>query len=101
METQFDGAHISGDDEVARQRVKRQVAALNRLVPGFPSMTLGQVVASVMAAADEVEGGLDIEEFLAGEGHSSRTIEFVLAYLRQDVPMLPEPVREDSDGDHD
>jgi hypothetical protein len=53
-------------------------------------MTLGQTVASVVAATEEAEGVLDVQRFLADEGHSWQTIESVLAYLGLDVPLLAE-----------
>ena len=90
MDAEFDGTYTSGEDEVTRQRLKHRAAFLERPVSGFPGMTLGQTVASVVAATEEAEGVLDVQRFLADEGHSWQTIESVLAYLGLDVPLLAE-----------
>ena len=68
-------------DQVARQRRKRAAALLDRSVAGFDELTLDDVVRSVIAAADEAKGALDVEEFLTNRGHGWQTIELVRTCL--------------------
>jgi hypothetical protein len=75
-------------DEVARQRRKRQAAALDRSVPGFPAVTVGQLAEESTAAA--TAGGADaVSELLATGGHTAATIDQVLRCLdlRSAVPV--------------
>jgi hypothetical protein len=81
MESEPDGPSPGGDDELSRQREKRTTALLARCVPGFSGLTFGQTLAGVVLAAEQAPGTLDVERFLAGEGHDRRTIESILAYL--------------------
>ena len=71
----------SGEDDLARQRRKREVRLLAQPVAGFPAMTVGDVVTTVMAATEESRGALDVPRFLADRGYSWHTIETVLAYV--------------------
>jgi hypothetical protein len=91
MESEPGGPSPAGDDELSRQREKRAAALLARWVPGFSGLTFGQTVAGVVLAAEHTPGPLDVERFLAGQGHDRRTIESVLAYLGPDA--LPHPSR--------
>ena len=72
-----------GDDDLARQRRKREARLLDQEVAGFPGVTLADVVADVLAAS---EGGhVDVTFYLDARGHGWQTIEAVLSYLhRQD-----------------
>jgi hypothetical protein len=87
MEPEPDGPYSGSDDEVSRQREKRNTAFLARLVPGFPGLTFGQTVARVVLAGEQAADVLDVERFLADQGHDWRTIESVLAYLGLDAAM--------------
>lgn len=87
MDPQLHALDTDGEDEVARQRRKHWAASLNRPVPGFPAMTLGQIVAGVPAATAEAGGALDVAQFLAGQGHSQETIEKVQGYLDMERAM--------------
>lgn len=68
-------------DEVARQRRKRAVSLLDRPVAGFDGVTLNDVVRSVVAATEESDGPLEVEEFLTERGHVWQTVEMVRACL--------------------
>lgn len=68
-------------DEVARQRRKRASLLLDRSVAGFDDITLDDVLRSVVAAADESDGPLDVERFLTERGHAWQTIEMVQVCL--------------------
>jgi hypothetical protein len=100
MGTGLDGSGPTASDaadEVSRQRRKHWDASLNRPVPGFPEMTLAEVVAEVEAATDDDSGvfsapdelvvpGDDgaagaVSRFLAGRGHTPATIRKVQGYL--------------------
>ena len=99
MSTGLDGSEPTTDnaaDEVSRQRRKHWEASLNRSVPGFPEMTLAEVVAEVEAATDADSGvfsapdelvvpgedcGGAVSRFLAGRGHTPATIRKVQGYL--------------------
>ena len=74
------------DDDLARQRRKRDERLLATVLPDDPSETLGDVVAEVVAAAaslhDPATGAeLDVRSYLAQQGHSWGTIEAVVDYL--------------------
>jgi hypothetical protein len=72
-----------GDDDLARQRRKREARLLDQDVAGFPGVTLADVVADVLAASDD--GQVDVTRYLDERGHGWQTIEAVLGYLqRQD-----------------
>jgi hypothetical protein len=62
-------------DQVARQRRKRAAGLLDR------SVTLDDVVRSVIAAIDECDGPLDVDQFLTERGHAWQTIEMVRACI--------------------
>jgi hypothetical protein len=112
MGTGLDGSGPTASDaadEVSRQRRKHWDASLNRPVPGFPEMTLAEVVAEVEAATDLDSGvfsapdelvvpGEDLAgavgRFLAGRGHTPATIRTVQGYL--DLQRALESQREAS-----
>jgi hypothetical protein len=83
------------DDDLARQRRKRDERLLAQALPDDPSRTVGDVVADVLAAAADRDGrldddgstaGFDVERYLDGLGHGSPTITTVMDYLeRQDA----------------
>ena len=77
-----------GDDDLARQRRKREARLLDEHVADFPELTLADVVAEVLAASDTAPGTLDVRGYLATEGHGWRTIEAVVGYL--DRHYLPD-----------
>ncbi|HET6920038.1 MAG TPA: hypothetical protein VFI46_11310 [Jiangellaceae bacterium] len=70
------------DDDLSRQRRKRQARLLDRPVPDFPALTVADIVADVLAASDEGHAPLDVPGYLTEHGHSSTTIETVVAYLQ-------------------
>jgi hypothetical protein len=68
-----------GLDEVALQRSKHRAARLNRPVPGFPAITVGELAEQVRAAgADTAES---VTQFLRNGGHGTETIGSVLRCL--------------------
>jgi hypothetical protein len=69
-------------DEVARQRRKRTEALLDRPVAGFDDITLRDVLICVLAATEESPEPLDVERFLAEQGHVWQTVEVVLTSLQ-------------------
>ncbi|HMG44361.1 MAG TPA: hypothetical protein VK611_23715 [Acidimicrobiales bacterium] len=79
-----------GDDDLARQRRKREARLLDEHIADFPELTLADVVAEVLAARDTAPGTLDVRGYLATEGHGWRTIEAVVGYLdRYPLPATP------------
>lgn len=70
------------DDDLARQRRKRETRALGQRVAEFPDMTVADVVADVLAAS-EGDVSLDIAGYLAVSGYGNDTIEAVLAYVHR------------------
>jgi hypothetical protein len=76
------------DDDLSRQRRKRQARLLDRPVPDFPELTVADVVADVLAASDEGHAPLDVPSYLTEHGHSWTTIETVLAYLQGQRPPV-------------
>ena len=77
-----------GDDELARQRRKREARLLDQRTFDFQELTLADLVADVLAAIEMSRGPLDIRAYLAGQGHGWRTIEAVVGHLRRQY--LPE-----------
>jgi hypothetical protein len=78
----------SGDDDLSRQRRKREARLLDREVPDFPGVTVADVVADVLAAGNEGHSALDVPSYLAGRGHTSTTIKTVVDYLQRQRPPL-------------
>lgn len=80
------------DDDLARQRRKREARLLDRPVPDFPGVTLADVVADVVAASDGGRVPLDVNGYLGAQGHGWQTIEAVIGYLhrhyRPDSPTM-------------
>jgi hypothetical protein len=74
------------DDDLSRQRRKREARLLDRPVPDFPALTVADIVADVFAATDGGHAALDVPSYLAERGHTSTTIETVLAYLQGQGP---------------
>jgi hypothetical protein len=82
------------DDDLSRQRRKREERLLAQALPDDPDVTVGELVADVLAATSgDDEGGaeLDVRQYLADRGHEWPTIKTVVDYLeRQDaVRALP------------
>lgn len=86
-----------GDDDLARQRRKRDARLLDEHLVDYPALTIADVVAEVLAASDAREGRddpLDVRTYLAAEGHHWRTIEAVVAFMqRYYVPDGPTPTQ--------
>ncbi|HEY8525879.1 MAG TPA: hypothetical protein VIL48_12985 [Acidimicrobiales bacterium] len=74
------------DDDLARQRRKREERLLARRLPNDPNVTVADVVAEVVAAAATAGAGtagtrLDVPRYLAHQGHAPATIDTVVDYL--------------------
>ena len=83
-------------DEVARQRRKRATDFLDRPVAGFDDVTLDDVVRTVIAASDESQGSIDVDQFLAEHGHTNQTVEMVhvcLAFVDRQASFPPPTLR--------
>jgi hypothetical protein len=79
-----------GDDDLARQRRKRDARLLDEHLVDYPALTIADVVAEVLAASDATDRPLDVRTYLAAEGHHWRTIEAVVAFMhRHYVPDGP------------
>jgi hypothetical protein len=85
---------LVGDDDLARQRRKREARLLDQPVVGFPSLTVADVVADVLAASDQGRKPLDVRGFLAAQGHGQGTVDAVVGYLHRqhlaDGPTSPQ-----------
>ena len=78
-----------GDDDLARQRRKREARLLDQQLVDSPELTLADVVADVLAASDTDPGTLDVRGYLTAEGHHWRTIEAVIGYLHRHYVPYP------------
>jgi hypothetical protein len=76
------------DDDLSRQRRKREARLLDGAVPDFPGLTVADLVADVLAASDEGHAAHDVPSYLAERGHTWTTITTVVDYLqRQRTPF--------------
>lgn len=82
------------DDDLSRQRRKRDDRLLATTLPDDPAVTVGDVVADVLAAsgadAPGPPSGFDVRSYLAAQGHDRPTIETVVDYLDRQA-ALPVP----------
>jgi hypothetical protein len=86
------------DDDLARQRRKRDERLLAQQVPGAPDLTVGDLVADVLAATADERGSVagpqfDVGGYLADRGHDWPTIKTVVEYVerRESPGSLPQP----------
>jgi hypothetical protein len=82
------GEPWSGDDDLSRQRRKREARLLDGRVPDFPSLTVADLVADVLAASNEDHASFDVPNYLVEQGHTTRTIQTVVDYLQRNQPPL-------------
>jgi hypothetical protein len=75
--------HPIGDDDLARQRRKREARLLDQEVPGFPGVILADIVADVLAASDADPTAFDVGGYLQARGHGWQTVEAVVGYLQR------------------
>jgi hypothetical protein len=78
----------TGDDDLSRQRRKREARVLDGQVPDFPGLTVADVVADVLAASDDGRAVFDVPHYLVEQGHTSMTIRSVVDYLRRSRPSF-------------
>lgn len=77
-----------GDDDLSRQRRKRDTRLLDGEAIDHPGLTMADVVADVLAASNESTAPFDVPRYLAERGHTSTTINTVVDYLqRQRTPL--------------
>ena len=76
------------DDDLSRQRRKRDARLLDGEVPEFPGLTVADVVADILAASDEGDATLDVPSYLVARGHTSTTIKTVVEYVQRQRPPL-------------
>jgi hypothetical protein len=76
----------TGDDDLSRQRRKREARLLDSNVPDFPGLTVADVVADVLAASNDGRSAFDVPDYLVERGHTSMTIETVVDYLERTRP---------------
>lgn len=74
------------DDDLSRQRRKREARLLDGGVADFPGVTVADVVADVLAASDEGDAALDVPSYLLERGHTRTTITTVVDYLQRQRP---------------
>ncbi len=79
---------VMDDDDLSRQRRKREARLLDGEVPDFPGVTVADLVADVLAASDEGHATLDVPRYLVERGHTSTTITTVVDYLQRQWPPL-------------
>jgi hypothetical protein len=77
-----------GDDDLSRQRRRREARLLDGKVPEFPGLTVADVVADVLAASNEGHATFDVPNYLVELGHTSTTIKTVVEYLQRDRPSV-------------
>jgi methyl coenzyme M reductase subunit C-like uncharacterized protein (methanogenesis marker protein 7) len=76
----------TGDDDLSRQRRKRDARLLDGEVPDFPGLTVADVVADVLAASHDGHAAFDVPDYLVERGHTSMTIKTVVEYLVRSQP---------------
>ena len=77
-----------GNDDLARQRRKREARLLDGRVPEFPDLTVADVVADVLAASSGGHAAFDVPNYLLDLGHTSATVKTVVEYIERDRPHL-------------
>ena len=90
------GRYEMADDDLSRQRRKRDERLLAQAVPGAPDLTVGDLVADVLAAtadgrARRADRAFDMPGYLAERGHDWPTIKTVVDYVERhdDAPGHP------------
>jgi hypothetical protein len=76
------------DDDLSRQRRKREERLLAQPIPGAPDLTVGDLVADVLAAtadgrAERAGPAFDMPGYLAERGHDWPTIKTVVDYVER------------------
>lgn len=73
----------SFEDDLSRQRRKREARLLDQPVTGFAGLIVADIVAEVLAVTDEGRAMLNVPAYLAEQGHDWQTIEAVVGYLHR------------------
>jgi hypothetical protein len=79
----------TGDDDLSRQRRKREARLLDGQVPDHPSVTVGDLVADVLAASHDGHAALDVPQYLLERGHTPTTVATVVGYLQRHRLLQP------------
>jgi hypothetical protein len=82
-----------GDDDLARQRRKREARLLDRRLVDYPDLTIADVVADVLAASERSPDTFDAPGYLMNAGFGWQTIEAVVSYLDQQYTPDMQPQR--------
>jgi hypothetical protein len=80
-----------GDDDLSRQRRKREARLLDRDIPEFPGLTVADLVADVLAASSDGRSAFDVPDYLVERGHTSLTIKTVVDYVQRNRPPRQGP----------
>jgi len=72
-----------GDDDLSRQRRKRDTRLLDGQVPDHPGTTVGDLVADVLAARHDSRAALDVPHYLLERGHTPTTVTTIVGYLQR------------------
>lgn len=78
-----------GDDDLSRQRRKRDARLLDGQVPDHPGITVGELVADVLAASHDGHAALDVPRYLLERGHTPTTVATVVGYLQRHRLLQP------------
>jgi hypothetical protein len=78
-----------GDDDLSRQRRKRETRMLDGQVPDHPGITVGDLVADVLAASEAGHVPLDVPAYLLERGHTPTTVTTVVGYLERQRLLQP------------
>lgn len=72
-----------GEDDLSRQRRKREARLLDQPVEGFAGLTVADLVADVLAASDEGRTPFNVPAYLQDQGHDWPAITTVIEYLHR------------------
>jgi hypothetical protein len=78
-----------GEDDLSRQRRKREARLLDGQVPDQPGITVGELVADVLAASHDGHAALDVPRYLLERGHTPTTVATVVGYLQRHRLLQP------------
>lgn len=81
MASSYEPPHF--EDDLSRQRRKREARLLDQPVAGFVGLTVADIVAEVLAVTDEGRVTFNVPAYLAEQGHDWQTIEAVVGYLHR------------------
>ena len=86
MSVPEDAPAVAGGDELERRRSARRETELSGPVPGFPLMTLGELLESTLLARRAACGPFDVARYLTDQGHRPQTILGIMHHLPEGPP---------------